>query len=87
VLNNVRPEVGPDYFKYQTQYYYEPSKTVDEELGLRVKDSVRRLTKRRLPFGKYFRLVVLLIAITLLVAGIFWKDLLKDLFELVKIGG
>lgn len=23
VLNNVRPEVGPDYFKYQTQYYYE----------------------------------------------------------------
>ena len=22
VLNNVKPEVGPDYFKYHTQYYY-----------------------------------------------------------------
>jgi hypothetical protein len=21
VLNNVRPETGPDYFKYQSQYY------------------------------------------------------------------
>jgi len=22
VLNNVKPEAGPDYFKYHTQYYY-----------------------------------------------------------------
>ena len=22
ILNNVKPEVGPDYFKYNTQYYY-----------------------------------------------------------------
>ena len=22
ILNNVKPEVGPDYFKYHTQYYY-----------------------------------------------------------------
>jgi succinoglycan biosynthesis transport protein ExoP len=24
ILNNVRPEAGPDYFKYHTQYYYGP---------------------------------------------------------------
>jgi len=24
VLNNVKPEAGPDYFKYHTQYYYGP---------------------------------------------------------------
>lgn len=29
ILNNVRPEMGPDYFKYHTQYYYGPEK--DEE--------------------------------------------------------
>jgi len=26
ILNNVRPEAGPDYFKYHTQYYYGPEK-------------------------------------------------------------
>lgn len=26
ILNNVRPEMGPDYFKYHTQYYYDPEK-------------------------------------------------------------
>ncbi len=87
VLNNVRPEVGPDYFKYQTQYYYEPSESAGAEFGWRAKNTARRLTRRSLPFGKYFRLVVLVIVITLLVIGILWKDLLKDLFELTGIGG
>lgn len=26
ILNNVKPEVGPDYFKYHTYYYYGPDK-------------------------------------------------------------
>jgi capsular exopolysaccharide synthesis family protein len=26
VLNNVKPEAGPDYFKYHTQYYYGPDR-------------------------------------------------------------
>jgi len=26
ILNNVKPEAGPDYFKYHTQYYYGPEK-------------------------------------------------------------
>lgn len=26
ILNNVKPEAGPDYFKYHTQYYYGPDK-------------------------------------------------------------
>lgn len=87
VLNNVRPEVGPDYFKYQTQYYYESPQQIEDDLGMRVKDTVRRLKRRRLPFGKYFRLVILTIAIVLLVVGIFWKDLIKDIIALTSFGG
>lgn len=26
ILNNVKPEIGPDYFKYHTYYYYGPDK-------------------------------------------------------------
>jgi len=32
VLNNVKPEAGPDYFKYHTQYYYGPGKE-DQNAG------------------------------------------------------
>jgi len=81
VLNNVRPEVGPDYFKYQTQYYYEPSKPGGEKFGLQGKDRARRLIRRELFLGKYFRLTVLIIVIILLAIGIFWIDLLKDLLS------
>ena len=31
ILNNVKPEVGPDYFKYHTYYYYGPDKSIDIE--------------------------------------------------------
>ncbi len=82
VLNNVRPEVGPDYFKYQTQYYYEPQKQFEEDLGERVKESFRKFKRRKPPFGKYFRLAVLILAVALLLLGIFWKDLLKDIIGL-----
>ena len=31
ILNNVKPEVGPDYFKYHTYYYYGPDKKPEEK--------------------------------------------------------
>ena len=80
VLNNVRPDVGPDYLKYQTQYYYEPP-PLDRNVGVWVKGAVRKV-KRRFTFRrKYFRLMVLIVAIALLLLGIFWKDILNDILK------
>ncbi len=86
VLNSVKPEVGPDYFKYQTQYYYEPDKQAGENYDVRVKDTVRKHRRQRPIFGKYFPVAALMLAIALLVIGIFWKDLVKDLIELTTFG-
>jgi capsular exopolysaccharide synthesis family protein len=87
VLNNVRPEVGPEYFKYQTQYYYEPLRQAAEDFGVRVKGSVRRFRRRRLLLAKHFPRAVLILAVALLIIGIFWKDLVKDFVQLTTFGG
>jgi len=86
VLNNVRPEVGPDYFKYQTQYYYEPAKTIDQDMGALMKGAVRKVKKRFPSRWKYFRLMILIVAVALLLVGIFWKDILTDILKMT-IGG
>ena len=81
VLNNVRPEVGPDYFRYQTQYYYEPSKTIGRDT------SVVRKIKTRFPYiKKYYRFLIVIAVIVLLLLGIFWKDIFKDILELAAGG-
>jgi hypothetical protein len=87
VLNNLSPRVGPDYFKYQTQYYYEPAKPAIQDYGVRVKDTVRKHRRQRLISEDYFHRGVLIVAIALLVIGIFWKDLVKDLIEWTTFGG
>lgn len=61
ILNNIKPEVGPDYFKYHAHYYYGQPREIEGE--------------KSSPVRKYFRLAVLLIAMALLALGIFWKDL------------
>ena len=86
VLNNVRPEVGPDYFKYQTQYYYEPNQPVDRNMAAWMKGAVRK-TKKRFPLRKkYFRLLVLIVAVVLLLLGIFWKDIWTDILKMTAGG-
>lgn len=44
ILNNVKPEAGPDYFKYNTQYYYgsEPAKDVKPRKANRWKGLLKR---------------------------------------------
>ncbi|MEW6670475.1 MAG: polysaccharide biosynthesis tyrosine autokinase [Thermodesulfobacteriota bacterium] len=86
VLNNVRPEVGPDYFKYQTQYYYEPAKPIDRDMGIWMKGAVRKVKKRFSFRRKYFRLMILIIAIALLLLGVFWKDILTDILNMTTGG-
>jgi succinoglycan biosynthesis transport protein ExoP len=86
VLNNVRPEVGPDYFKYQTQYYYETPPQMDRDLGVGFTAAARKAKKRFSIRRKYFRLLVLFLAVALLLLGIFWKAIFRDLLNFVTGG-
>lgn len=67
ILNNVKPEVGPDYFKYQTHYYYGRSEDAGDKKGGIA--------------GKYLQIAILLLAVVLLLVGFFWEDVLSLLFN------
>ncbi len=60
ILNNVKPEVGPDYFKYHAHYYYGPPGEMEPEAA---------------GIGRYVKYVLLLIAVVLILGGIFWRGL------------
>ena len=63
ILNNVKPEVGPDYFKYHAHYYYGAPEKIKgaEPRGIG-------------GFPKYVKYILILAAIALLLVGIFWQD-------------
>lgn len=74
VLNNVKAEAGPDYFKYHTQYYYGS----EEDIKDKQSSSITRWFQERLPPAfqiKPLTIVVLIITLALLVIGIFWQDI------------
>lgn len=75
VLNNVKPDIGPDYFKYHSKYYYGPV-TKPGKPDTRV---TRRTTGRdqTSPGARQLiNIVVVLIVLTLLFAGIYWVELI-----------
>lgn len=76
ILNHVKPEIGPDYFRYHTQYYYKaPEKresgTKDKIIGWldKLKKRVRALQTKQL--------IVFLLLLALIAAGLFWDDLAR----------
>jgi capsular exopolysaccharide synthesis family protein len=74
ILNNVKPEIGPDYFKYHSQHYYGPEDETQPPRKTNIKDLFQRLVK--FASGRRFiPLVAVLIALTLLLFGIFWQDI------------
>jgi tyrosine-protein kinase Etk/Wzc len=74
ILNNVKPEVGPDYFRYHSQHYYGPERQKRPRAGTGIKDRFQNFIKSSTR-GKYFGIAVLFIALVLLAVGIFWTDL------------
>jgi len=74
ILNNVKPEAGPDYFKYHTQYYYGPEKDIQHKKRRTFKSWLQKKLLPALQI-KPLSLVVLFIALALLILGFFWKDL------------
>jgi len=73
ILNNVKPEAGPEYFKYHSQHYYGP----EGETRPKKRIFSKWLEKIRLALtkGRILKLSVLAIALTMLAVGIFWQDL------------
>ena len=79
ILNSIKPEIGPDYFKYHTQYYYGPSKKAEHTKGS-IFDNLVQSMEGPILQSTFFKLMMLLMAVTLLIFGIFWKDLYPLLF-------
>ena len=73
ILNNVKPEAGPEYFKYHSQHYYGPegeTKHHKRQLNLGLHKLKRLITR-----GRLFKLAVLMLALGLLAAGVYWQEL------------
>lgn len=73
ILNNVKPEVGPDYFKYHSQHYYgekdKDKKSVEKNSSPgffhKLKDSL--LNRRK------SGLIAIAVAVGLILLGVFWN--------------
>ena len=72
ILNNVKPEAGPEYFKYHSQHYY----GLEGEGNHNNRKISKWLKKIRIPLtkGRIFRFSVLVIALAIMALGIFWQD-------------
>ncbi len=73
ILNNLKPEIGPDYFKYQTQYYYGRDKKESIDRAPFYVQQWEKVSKYYRKHAKYMRRAALVISIMLLIVGIFWK--------------
>jgi tyrosine-protein kinase Etk/Wzc len=79
ILNNVKPEAGPDYFRYHSHYYYGPdasgpssnSSSRSEGRGLRWWPSA--LTKAVVT--KAVGAVAFVLALSFFTLGVFWQEL------------
>jgi succinoglycan biosynthesis transport protein ExoP len=73
ILNNVKPEAGPEYFKYHSQHYYGP----EGEMGQQNRKFSKWLQKIRISLtkGRILKFGVLVTALALLAVGIYWQDL------------
>ena len=72
ILNNVKPEAGPEYFRYHSHYYYR-SETKAEKQTKKFNGWFQR-TSESGGNGKYVNWLVLLVVLALLAVGIYLQD-------------
>ena len=72
VLNNVKPEAGPDYFRYHSHYYYGPDTAPDGRRLEAPEPSGRRWARPLAQASGVLLVVLVLSAFTL---GVFWQDM------------
>jgi capsular exopolysaccharide synthesis family protein len=85
ILNNVKPEAGPEYFRYHSHYYYGSETQADK----RKKKFTSWLQRSRGSSGKikYLKWLIFLAVLALLALGIYWQDLhlvIPDWFSALK---
>jgi len=73
ILNNVKPESGPEYFKYHSQHYYGPEG--ESRRKKRKFSKWQNKIRMRLTRGRVLRFSVLIIALSMLALGVFWQEL------------
>ena len=73
ILNNVKPEAGPEYFRYHSHYYY-GSETKEDKKKKKFKNWLQR-SKGLSGKGNYLKWVIFLAVLVLLALGIYWQDL------------
>jgi len=85
ILNNVKPEAGPEYFRYHSHYYYGPETKTDKK-----KKKLINWFQRPKGVGgkaKLLKWIIFLAALALLALGIYWQDLhlsIPDWFSALK---
>ncbi len=72
VLNNVKPEAGPDYFRYHSHYYYGPDTAPSGRPAVVPEPSGRRWAGPLAQASGVLLVVLVLSAFTL---GVFWQDM------------
>ena len=85
ILNNVKPEAGPEYFRYHSHYYY-GSETKAEKQKKKFKSWFQRSGESN-GNGKSHKWLVFLVVLALLAFGIYWQDLhlyIPDWFSALK---
>jgi len=77
ILNNIKPEAGPEYFRYHSHYYYGPEgKTEHKKQSMkdRILNFPGMLFKKKL-----LRFALLIFVLSLITLGIFWQDINMNL--------
>jgi tyrosine-protein kinase Etk/Wzc len=73
ILNNVKPEAGPEYFRYHSHYYY-GSETKTDKNKKKFKNWLQR--SRGLGGKKnYLKWLIFLAVLALLALGVYWQNL------------
>ena len=73
ILNNVKPEAGPEYFRYHSHYYYGPETKADKK----AKKLINWFQRPKGISGKakLLKWIIFPAALALLALGIYWQDL------------
>jgi tyrosine-protein kinase Etk/Wzc len=79
ILNRIKPEAGPEYFRYHSHYYYgAEAKSGRPGIPLQLAAAGRRAHA-----GAAVTCLMVFIGLTIMTAGVFWDSLIKAIPEIM----